>query len=64
MAILASIQVHVCDGCGAIATVVTDADCDRFAAEWIATEEEDFCPTCAVEIAKWEALEGNDAQGS
>lgn len=48
MSVLAVITIHRCDGCGEIATVQTDEDCDSFAARWFAGFEHDLCPECRV----------------
>ena len=59
--IIASIEIHQCDGCTTIAVLHSDEDCDRFAAEWLVDEESDHCPKCRVEIEKWEKPEGENA---
>lgn len=48
MSVLAVITIHKCDGCGEIATVQTDEDCNSFAANWFAGLEHDLCPECRV----------------
>lgn len=55
MSLLATINVHACDGCGKIAVLHTDDDVDSFAAHWDCDEETDICPECQMAGTKTDA---------
>lgn len=58
MSTLAVVEIHDCDGCGAIATVHAhlDAALDKFAAEWFTGLQKDFCPVCRDKLKHQAAI--------
>ncbi len=60
MSVIATINVHKCDGCDAIGVNTTEADCERFAEDWFAGLEVDFCPACKDKIEHQAAIEADE----